>query len=134
MTKYQSPYFLFGGSSPDGRGEAMYGGMTEDKIVAIKWLDKIKRDRCWFGHVTVFTESKELRITNPDDIPNPAPKFGDIVKVRLNSLIHNDMAFFDECSLKIGKEYLAKYLESPCYGPAYEINEGLTIGILVRVT
>jgi len=51
-------YLLFGGSSPDGRGEGDYVGRTTDKKVAFKHFNRISKDPYSTGCVKIITDTR----------------------------------------------------------------------------
>lgn len=59
-------YLLFGGSSPDGRGEGGYVGRTIDKKLAFKHFNRISKDPYSTGYVTVITDTSVHRATLED--------------------------------------------------------------------
>lgn len=63
-----SPYYLYEGSSEDGRGTSHYVGQTLDKTVAQAHLDSIRKNPYWFGHVLTFTDKEEIHTSSWDKL------------------------------------------------------------------
>lgn len=60
-------YLLYGGQSPDGRGEPKYVGRTIDKKVALAHFNKVKKSAYSSGKVVICTDTKLAMAISVED-------------------------------------------------------------------
>lgn len=60
-------YLLYGGQSPDGRGEPKYTGRTLDKKVALAHFNKVKKSAFSIGKVVICNDTKLFTAVSVED-------------------------------------------------------------------